>query len=187
MPLASSDKPCFQYVFILTWKPDGTLAMALFGGSIDVFDFAVAVERALHQVYYLEGASKSFHVDFESRDAVWQTLGIQCVGSCFNCGRLGNDYQKCEGCHFVRYCGKKCQRQHWKAGHRSSCSTVNFDHRRRRRAEHVAVWGVISGYDFDLWVHLAGERALALPQVTHVYSDRNDTFSRVDAAFVALV
>ena len=187
MPLASSDKPCFQYVFILTWKPDGTLAMALFGGSIDVLDFAVAVERALHQVYYLEGASKSFHVDFESCDAVWQILGIQCVGSCFNCGRLGNDYQKCEGCHFVRYCGKKCQRQHWKAGHRSSCSTVNFDHRRRRRAEHVAVWGVISGYDFDLWVHLAGERALALPQVTHVYCDRDDTFSRVDAAFVALV
>jgi len=186
MPLATTDLPCFQYVFILTWKPDGTLAMALFGGFIDMIDFAVAVERALHQVYYLEGASKSFHLDFESYDSVLETLGIECMGSCFNCGQLGNNYQKCEGCHFVRYCGKRCQRQHWKAGHRSSCSTIKFDHRRRRRAEHVAVWGAISGYDFDLWVHLAGRRLCALPQVTHVYSDHNDTFSRVDAAFVAL-
>ena len=103
-PLAST--PWWQYVFILAWKPDGTIALAMFGGVIDMNNFAAAVERALHQTYCLEGASKSFHVDFESYDSMLKTLGIKCVGSCFYCGRLGENYQKCPGCHFVRYCGK---------------------------------------------------------------------------------
>ena len=149
-------------------------------------DFAAAVERALHHAYCLEGASRSFHQDFESYDSMLKTLGIECVGSCFNCGRLGKNYQTCGGCHFVRYCGKRCQRQRWEAWHRSSCSTIMFDHRRRRCAEHVPVWGTISGYDFDLWVPLAGQRACAQSQVTHVYNDQDDTFSRVDAAMVDL-
>ena len=89
MPLATTEPPLPQYVFILTWKPDGSLAMALFGGFININDFAVAVERVLHQVYSLEGASKSFHLDFESYDSVLKTLGIECMGSCFNCCRLG--------------------------------------------------------------------------------------------------
>ena len=157
-----------------------------FGGVIDMNNFAAAVERALHHTYFLEGASKSFHVDFESYDSM--ILGIKCVGSCFYCGRMGENYQKCQGCHFVRYCGKQCQRRHWKAGHRSSCSTIMFDHRRRRRAEHLAVWGTLSGYDFDLWVHLAGDRAREMPQITHICNLAQDdtSFSRVDAAFVAL-
>ena len=188
MPLASTDPPWLQYVFILAWKPDGTIALVMFGGVIDMNNFAAAVERALHQTYFLEGASKSFHVDFESYDSMLKTLGIKCVGSCFYCGRMGENYQKCQGCHFVRYCGKQCQRRHWKAGHRSSCSTIMFDHRRRRRAEHLAVWGTISGYDFDLWAHLAGDRAREMPQITHVCNLVQDdtSFSRVDAAFVAL-
>ena len=139
-------------------------------------DFAAAVERATHQVYHLEGASKSFHLDFESYGSMLRTLGTQCVRSCFNCGQLGNTYQTCEGCHCVRYCGKRCQRQHWKARHRSVCPTIKFDRRRRRCAGCVEVWGTISGYDFDLRTHLAGQRACALPQVTHVYSDHNDIF-----------
>ena len=88
------------------------------------------------------------------------------------CGRMGENYQTCQGCHFVRYCGKQCQRRHWKAGHRSSCSTIMFDHRRRRRAEHLAVWGTLSGYDFDLWVHLAGDRAREMVKCrkSHIYA-----------------
>ena len=132
------------------------------------------------------GTCKSFHVDFESYDSM--ILGIKCVGSCFYCGRMGENYQKRQGCHFVRYCGKQCQRRHWKAGHRSSCSTIMFDHRRQFRAEHLPVWGTLSGYDFDLWVHLAGDRAREMPQITHICNLAQDdtSFSRVDAAFVVL-
>ena len=106
MPLASIDPPCWQYVFILAWKPDGGLTMALFGGHIDMNDFAIALEHALHQTYYLGSASKSFHMYFDSYDSVLKTLGIKCVGSCFNCGRLGEIFQKCEGCPFARYLGE---------------------------------------------------------------------------------
>ena len=63
-----------------TWKPDGTLALAMLGGVIDMNNFAAAVERALHQTYFLEGSSKSFHVDFKSYDSMLKTLGIKCVG-----------------------------------------------------------------------------------------------------------
>ena len=50
------------------------------------------------------------------------------------------------------------------------------------------MWGTFSGYDFDLLVHLAGDRAREMPQITHIRNlDQDDTsFSRVDAAFVAL-
>ncbi len=34
----------------LAWKPDGTLALAMLGGVIDMNNFAAAVERALHQI-----------------------------------------------------------------------------------------------------------------------------------------
>ena len=189
MPLAmTTDPPGFQYVFILSLKRDGTLVLALFGGEIDMSSFAAAVEEALHGMYYLEGASKSFHLDFESYDSLRTKLGIQCEGSCFNCGAMGKNFPKCKGCHFVRYCGKQCQRQHWKSGHRSSCSFIKFDHRRRRLPEHLAVWGTVSGYDFDLWIHLAGQRAREMLPITHVCNLAEDgtSFSRVDAACVAL-
>ena len=93
MPLASTDPPWWQYVFILAWKPDGLHALAMFGRVIDMNNFAAAVERAAHPTYFLEGASKSFHVDFESYDSMLKTLGIKCVGSCFYCGRLGESYK----------------------------------------------------------------------------------------------
>ena len=181
MPLASIVPPWWQYVFILAWKPDGGLTMALFGGHIDMNDFAIAAEHALHQSYYLGSASKSFHMHFDSYDSVLKTMGIKCVGSCFNCGRLGEKIRKCEGCHFARYCGRKCQRQHWKSGHRSSCSTIGFDHRRQRRAEDLAVWGIISGYDFDLWKRIASNhRVMNL-------GEGDTMFSRTDGASVALL
>ena len=190
MPLASSDDPAgMQYAFILALKPDGSLVLALFGGVFNMNDFAAAVERALHYTYFLEGAAKSFHIDFESYTSMVKALGHGIQHSCFNCGRRGEHFKKCEGCHFARYCSKKCQRQHWKTNHKTSCPTIGFDHRARRRAEHTSVWGTISGYDFDLWVHLAGDRARELPRITHVYNAaRGDNdFSRVDASFVTML
>ena len=57
-----------------------------------------------------------------------------------------------------------------------------------RSAEHLAVWGTLSGYDFDLWVHLAGDRAREMPRITHIcnLAQEYTSFSRVDAAFVAI-
>merc|ERR1712216_401946 len=30
--------------------------------------------------------------------------------------------QKCSRCKEARYCGEKCQRAHWKAGHKNTCT-----------------------------------------------------------------
>ena len=75
MPLASSDPAGMQYAFILALKPDGSLVLALFGGVFNMNDFAAAVERALHYTYFLEGAAKSFHIDFESYTSMVKALG----------------------------------------------------------------------------------------------------------------
>ena len=47
--------------------------------------------------------------------------------SCDNCGvtceQLGAQLKDCSRCHLVRYCGRECQAQHWKAkpGHKAQC------------------------------------------------------------------
>ena len=42
---------------------------------------------------------------------------------CAVCGRSAR--QKCAGCGAASYCGKECQRQHWKrGGHRAQCQTL---------------------------------------------------------------
>ena len=47
---------------------------------------------------------------------------------CANCGRdaadLGFRLQQCAGCRRVTYCGKDCQKEHWKACHKAQCAGV---------------------------------------------------------------
>ena len=47
---------------------------------------------------------------------------------CANCGRdaadLGFRLQQCAGCRRVTYCGKDCQKEHWKACHKAQCARV---------------------------------------------------------------
>ena len=44
---------------------------------------------------------------------------------CAHCGwgaaELGFRLQRCRGCGDVLYCGRACQREHWKAGHKAQC------------------------------------------------------------------
>ena len=43
---------------------------------------------------------------------------------CQNCHQLENqpgDFKRCGGCKSVYYCGRKCQAQDWKAGHKQKC------------------------------------------------------------------
>lgn len=45
------------------------------------------------------------------------------TGLCAACGAPGAK-SKCAGCFVMRYCGRACQRSHWKAGHKGECATV---------------------------------------------------------------
>ena len=46
---------------------------------------------------------------------------------CQGCGRLESqpgDFKRCGGCKSVNYCGRKCQAQDWKAGHKQKCQAA---------------------------------------------------------------
>ena len=50
----------------------------------------------------------------------------QLKGKCGNCGVTAEDtpegkLKECSRCHSAWYCGKECQTEHWKAGHKSDC------------------------------------------------------------------
>ena len=40
---------------------------------------------------------------------------------CDNCADTACPLKSCSKCKLVKYCGKPCQRQHWKAGHNKRC------------------------------------------------------------------
>jgi len=49
---------------------------------------------------------------------------------CQGCGQLESqpgDFRRCGGCKSVYYCGKKCQAQDWKAGHKQKCQAPGKD------------------------------------------------------------
>jgi len=46
---------------------------------------------------------------------------VQPLVKCSFCGNVSNSLKKCAGCHLAAYCDKKCQKKHWKAGHKVVC------------------------------------------------------------------
>eukprot|EP00985_Skeletonema_marinoi_P005077 scaffold2191_cov92-Skeletonema_marinoi.AAC.10 len=57
---------------------------------------------------------------------VLESMVTQLSRFCGNCGVaskdiLGGKLKACGRCHSTWYCGKECQTEHWKAGHKSDC------------------------------------------------------------------
>jgi hypothetical protein len=57
---------------------------------------------------------------------VLESMVTQLNRFCGNCGVaakdiLGGKLKACGRCHSTWYCGKECQIEHWKAGHKSDC------------------------------------------------------------------
>jgi len=47
--------------------------------------------------------------------------------ACQSCGQAESElgeFKRCGGCKSVYYCGRKCQVQDWKAGHKQKCKTT---------------------------------------------------------------
>jgi MYND finger len=43
------------------------------------------------------------------------------IACCDNCGKCSTACKFCSRCMSVRYCGKDCQKEHWRAGHKLQC------------------------------------------------------------------
>ena len=57
---------------------------------------------------------------------VLEGLVTSLKGNCANCGVASKDspegkLKECGRCHCAWYCGKDCQKEHWKAGHKCDC------------------------------------------------------------------
>jgi len=50
------------------------------------------------------------------------TLSTAPQTTCSCCGAASSSLKRCGGCHAVSYCSVDCQRNDWKAGHKTSCT-----------------------------------------------------------------
>ena len=63
-------------------------------------------------------------------EAMQSPAGVGPAGECSNCGALeatgGAALKPCARCNIAVYCGRECQRKHWKApgGHKSAYVAV---------------------------------------------------------------
>ena len=82
--------------------------------------------------WYRKAASQGFKEASDrvvELEATRSSSGLE-PGGCANCGALqgpdGAALKPCARCKAVVYCGKECQKKHWKApgGHQGSCSTT---------------------------------------------------------------
>ena len=154
MPLIDSDPPDYIYVYILIQMRDFSYQLHLYSGYIDMSDFAAAVERALHGLHLIQGATGRCHaiqfLSYTHLISVAPGIGY----SCFYCGQMSMDLRMCQGCSFARYCSHRCQRLHWRSGHRDVCTHIIFDHRARRLPPLHIMYGIMSAYDYNIWTHL---------------------------------
>jgi len=153
MPLIDSDPSDYLYVYMLIQMRDFSYRLLLYRGYIDMCDFAHAVERALHGLHYIQGATGRCHaMQFRSYThmiPVDPNIGY----SCFYCGKMGMDLRMCQDCSFARYCSHHCQRLHWRSGHRDVCTQIIFDHRARRVPPLHIMYGIMSAYEYNIWTH----------------------------------
>ncbi|CAH1775893.1 unnamed protein product [Owenia fusiformis] len=54
------------------------------------------------------------------------------VALCSNCGSP-NKLHMCSACHMVRYCGRECQKAHWKQTHKDECKKLAKQHKQVKR------------------------------------------------------
>lgn len=47
---------------------------------------------------------------------------VNLVPVCSNCSSVDEGLSRCNGCKTAQYCGVKCQKAHWKAGHCTECA-----------------------------------------------------------------
>ena len=60
----------------------------------------------------------------KNRDQPVVKMKIKKEKQCSKCGIVSNAASKCAGCQGVYYCGRECQKQHWKV-HKTTCSEAD--------------------------------------------------------------
>lgn len=97
----------------------------------NAFDFSIpghsSVPRAMalyRQAIKLGIDQQNYHSQFSKETVAQMVSGLK--NCCGNCGVAPEDIpegklKECGRCHSAWYCGKDCQAEHWRAGHKSDC------------------------------------------------------------------
>ena len=163
MPFVVQDPPGTVYVYTLSRYRHGNYYLALFSGpDIQMHGFAFVVQSLLNTPSGVPGATgRCFSMQFKTKQDLEQVAGALSY-SCFNCGAMSPRLKICQQCQFSRYCNTICQNMHWKKSHKKECPHISFD-RRDRRVPGAHLWyGVLSGYDFELWTQLLPPQRLGI-------------------------
>ena len=89
---------------------------------------------------------------------------------CLHCGQCRVSMPSCEGCHFVHYCSRRCQRRGWPL-HLSGCDAIRDAFgtgiwRRSHESSGTFRWGGrVSAYDYYVLKHLAEQLRLPQPEL----------------------
>ncbi|KAL4457483.1 hypothetical protein ABPG75_012348 [Micractinium tetrahymenae] len=59
-----------------------------------------------------------------ARPQIQQSIAYLPLRSCDGCGRPAMVLHACSGCRRAEYCDKRCQVEHWRAGHRRECKQL---------------------------------------------------------------
>jgi bacterioferritin-associated ferredoxin len=90
----------------------------IYGGCCDPVGYSVMPEV----FFWIQRAAKN---GFEVAESMLQTLetsmGTQC-GCCRIPAEEGVTFGRCVRCKTIGYCGRECQRKHWKMGHKVDCA-----------------------------------------------------------------
>ncbi|PFX19823.1 F-box protein [Stylophora pistillata] len=83
---------------------------------------ALLCKKVCHNIYPLLIMSlcQGF-VELQKKDGV--KVELYTCPACGNKETKPGEFKRCGGCKTVYYCGRKCQAQHWKAGHKQQCDT----------------------------------------------------------------
>jgi hypothetical protein len=73
-----------------------------------VYTFEHVSRSSLEQTFVMADEAKTVVV----------TEGV--VETCTACQKRGTDLLTCSRCKIAKYCGKECQKAHWKHGHKTT-------------------------------------------------------------------
>ena len=69
---------------------------------------------------------------------------------CDACGKESiTKLQGCGGCKSVYYCDKKCQQQHWNAGHKNECKVMKLK-KNQKKFETSMEKGILQSEEYNL-------------------------------------